>query len=853
MDTLSFLDGLGQDVWASLEAFRGSPGAVKSQLLLLRTYLTYLVQQGVISDGWPSPLSEHLLGVFQQVPLESRSLPQFAYLPLVATMARTHEKLNKLASQDDDHAEDIVYLLLCKKLVVLPNSGIVEEIELPHSLQLALQFHSSPATKSFLSTKKQSPNATIKPQLASTIVKMSSVQDSPSTDHPSMLLGSMYQDKSDHNLSFLSTIWQGPYNGNNAAAVYIQFLQNPTLLASELSNLKIHMAHVVSAGLLFGFSPSPMWSRLIQIYNAHNSEIPLRPIVRRLPIVSQQAKFYEELKEFSVNFSDASPICLSYLKSFALQPQGFFDSSTLPALPYIPDSTLEQNDILIASMLTTLATSLSSTQIGWGHTNSLTLAASISPSLQLENPSMTKYQVSTVVAPSTSTPSAGSQQTGTHNPRNPFALPPESPTSRYLLYTQNDVSASTQPLSYPSYAASSTNLTSPVASSSLAPSAMAVKPASASASTQATTSSTSAMDLIPRTPIYPPKNDRRSVLVVGESGKGKSSLCRYIAECNADSNADVEIARNLFKEDAGVRGFTCRTTSSSINTIHGQCRVFDTPGLNDSDNRDDEFIADIVKSLRHVDDCGAVMLVLKSTDTRVNKTIQFILKIFHGILGNALVSMLIIVFTHGSPHVRKEWKKKNPNFTQQYRDMLIEMVFGATNVTNVVPLFVIDTSPDAETEGEMEMNANVAKTILTMAFSHAPHNCGSATIVRTPDAELKHAKAQLEKAAQEAKAKFETDLKAEKEKADKQCLEMEERMAQMRAEMQRQVLVRIQEHQERGGDAFGEVSGVVWVPPTGKKYHSSNSCAGHNGDRVTTTEAMRRGYDPCKKCMSFMF
>ena len=42
---------------------------------------------------------------------------------------------------------------------------------------------------------------------------------------------------------------------------------------------------------------------------------------------------------------------------------------------------------------------------------------------------------------------------------------------------------------------------------------------------------------------------------------------------------------------------------------------------------------------------------------------------------------------------------------------------------------------------------------------------------------------------------------------------------------------------------------MVWIPKTGKKYHSNYSCGNMKNPRqVTLTEAQRRRYTACKKC-----
>ena len=42
---------------------------------------------------------------------------------------------------------------------------------------------------------------------------------------------------------------------------------------------------------------------------------------------------------------------------------------------------------------------------------------------------------------------------------------------------------------------------------------------------------------------------------------------------------------------------------------------------------------------------------------------------------------------------------------------------------------------------------------------------------------------------------------------------------------------------------------MVWIPRTGKKYHSNQKCSGmKNPSYVTIEEAKRLGFTPCKKC-----
>lgn len=42
---------------------------------------------------------------------------------------------------------------------------------------------------------------------------------------------------------------------------------------------------------------------------------------------------------------------------------------------------------------------------------------------------------------------------------------------------------------------------------------------------------------------------------------------------------------------------------------------------------------------------------------------------------------------------------------------------------------------------------------------------------------------------------------------------------------------------------------LVWIPKSGSKYHRSSGCSNmKNPSQVTVSEAIRLGYEPCKRC-----
>ena len=50
-------------------------------------------------------------------------------------------------------------------------------------------------------------------------------------------------------------------------------------------------------------------------------------------------------------------------------------------------------------------------------------------------------------------------------------------------------------------------------------------------------------------------------------------------------------------------------------------------------------------------------------------------------------------------------------------------------------------------------------------------------------------------------------------------------------------------------DSYSQQSGYVWIPQSGKKYHSKSSCSNMSDPtKVTVSEAESRGYTKCKRC-----
>lgn len=120
--------------------------------------------------------------------------------------------------------------------------------------------------------------------------------------------------------------------------------------------------------------------------------------------------------------------------------------------------------------------------------------------------------------------------------------------------------------------------------------------------------------------------------------------------------------------------------------------------------------------------------------------------------------------------------------------------------------------------------------------------------------------------AAEAAAKAEAERKAAEEEAARKAAEEEaarkaaeeeaarkaaEEAAAAQAEAERKAAEQAAAAQaaaEQQAAAAQTNSQMVYVTPTGKRYHYSASCAGKNATEATLQEAQNRGLTPCKKC-----
>ena len=155
----------------------------------------------------------------------------------------------------------------------------------------------------------------------------------------------------------------------------------------------------------------------------------------------------------------------------------------------------------------------------------------------------------------------------------------------------------------------------------------------------------------------PSSNDKKGVIILGETGVGKSNFGNFL------------IKTNNFKTSSS-------TNSETQHVIYGESKeiiVIDSPGANDSSQNDDieeEHLIEIVKAFKKAKYLNTILILLNYQQPRLSKNLRIMIKLFSSIFKiSFFLKHLGIVFTRcfdedGRPEQedldekKKEWDKE---------------------------------------------------------------------------------------------------------------------------------------------------------------------------------------------------
>ena len=149
------------------------------------------------------------------------------------------------------------------------------------------------------------------------------------------------------------------------------------------------------------------------------------------------------------------------------------------------------------------------------------------------------------------------------------------------------------------------------------------------------------------------------IIVIGETGTGKSTFCNILAGEEHDSH--------LFPTSAASTSCTQVTRFAQSFFMGDQGKpidIIDTIGFNDPTNENDAFIiADLVAKLnKNCDYINVVAIILNGTRARFERSLIGMLRIFHEMFNkDTFWHHVILIFTHMGMDKDSVDKRKNAN------------------------------------------------------------------------------------------------------------------------------------------------------------------------------------------------
>jgi len=251
----------------------------------------------------------------------------------------------------------------------------------------------------------------------------------------------------------------------------------------------------------------------------------------------------------------------------------------------------------------------------------------------------------------------------------------------------------------------------------------------------------------------------KSLVVIGSTGTGKSSICNVLAGRKHDD-------KDYFPASGAMESCTNKTTAKRVNWRGNPALSFtliDTPGLNDPEpGKDSLNIAEMADELKKMQHINVFLIVFNGSNPRFDNSLIAMIRIFQNMFGREFVEKNTVFefsnWAHDKKSVRRRGTEKNEShWIAELNKRLRELVGSQGDV----PAVFIDSLYDEEDDQEINKFEEEMDKLKKYLTTFPPYSCEGFEAVKT---QLDQAEEDKKNLAAQAEA-----VKKEKERLEEEA------------------------------------------------------------------------------------